>query len=785
MSFAAPWGLAAAALAAPLVLWYVLRSRRPRVDVASTLLWRGMDRSAAAAVPWQRFRPDRTFWLVLAAILAGALALARPTVPAAAALGDHTILVLDTSASMAADEDGPTRLELARRQARALVDRLGPGQVVSVVEAGSRARVLLSSSSDPRAARRALDAAALGGGAADYADAFTLASSLQRPDQVTVTHLFTDGPVARPDAVSAPSGTVVDAVGRDRPNLAVTRLQTVPTGAGAAQAFVQVRSFVARPVEASVSLSLDGVVVEERIVRLAPRGTVDSVVPVPAAGEGGEGVLRATVAPADVADAADRSRVDALAGDDTAVAVLASPRRVRALVAGPGNVYVEAALAALPGVEVATAAAVPEDLSAVDLLVVDRLPAPARAQVPTLYLAPTRPPDTVRLGRPVELPAVTTTVTDHELLAEVDLTGVAVATAQRVTAPTLQPLASGPDGPLLLAGRLGPTPVVYLGFDLLASNLPLQVAWPVLMANTVTWLAGPPAATPATAGTTVTLPVPPGAEAVVVSPPAGQPTRLPPASPQLRVDVPGVWRVTYEGDAAAEAAPVAVAVNPDPGESDLARGRPQPLGSGESQRAGTPAPSSGRRVLGPSLLVIPLALLLLEWLVPPGARPRRSRTGPRHTPGRGTASAGLRRAPRRGTAGASPAQRRDVGPRAPGSAERRDEGRRGPRGGPAVGRLAAVAAGPAAGGGRRPARAAAGEARPPPGRREAPPVAALGGGSARRGGRLPGPGAGRPAVAGGRTRGRRRLPGGRLGLRRRRGSGAGVGLGGRRAGHQE
>ena len=153
MNLAAPLGLLAAALAVPLVAWYVLRSRRPRQVVASTFLWGRTERSVAAAVPWQRFRPDVTFWLLLAALLLGALALARPFRTVPAELGDHTVVVLDASGSMLADEDGPTRLELARREARELTDKLGPGQLMSVVEAGTRARVLLSASSDPAAIR--------------------------------------------------------------------------------------------------------------------------------------------------------------------------------------------------------------------------------------------------------------------------------------------------------------------------------------------------------------------------------------------------------------------------------------------------------------------------------------------------------------------------------------------------------------------------------------------------------------------------------------------------------
>jgi hypothetical protein len=97
MRLLTPAGLLAAAAAIPLVLWYLLRPRRRRVVVASTFLWRAVDRPATASTPWQRFRGDATFWLVLAALLAVAVALARPAVEVPVALGDHTILIVDAA----------------------------------------------------------------------------------------------------------------------------------------------------------------------------------------------------------------------------------------------------------------------------------------------------------------------------------------------------------------------------------------------------------------------------------------------------------------------------------------------------------------------------------------------------------------------------------------------------------------------------------------------------------------------------------------------------------------
>jgi hypothetical protein len=626
MGLATPLGLLALGLVAPLVAWYVLRSRRPSVTVASTYLWRSMDRSVAAAVPWQRFRPDVTFWLVLLALLAGALALAGPFVRVTAELGDHTIVIVDASASMLADEDGPTRLELARRDAEALVDTLGPGQQMSVIEAGSRARVLLSGSSDPAAVRDALRSVRPTHGAADLVDAFTLAAALERPGQTTVKHLLSDGAIPAAAADAAPAGLLVTSVATDRPNLAITRLQAVPVGAGASQVFVQVRNTSPLGARARLTLAVDGTDVVSEEVRLGPRGTADQVLQV----SGGDGeVLMARVEPLGETLTGDAA-TDALGVDDRAFAVLSAPRELSVLIAGPGNLFLEAAFAAVEGVEVTTAERVPPGLAAggtdapdVDLLVVDRVAGPSAPTVPTLYVAPTRWPAGVTALERVEEPALTFQAPGHELLTDVDLSGVGVAEATLIDAPALTTVAAAPSGPLVLAGRLDGTPTVLLGFDLLASNLPLQPAWPVLVANTVSWLAGPPAAAPALAGSTVTLPTPVGTTAIEVEPPSGDRLRLDVTSPRFTADQVGIWRLTYEGATAGGAA-TALAVNPDADESDLARAQPDPVAARDAASAGTTAGASeGRRQLGRDVLLVVLVLAIAEWVWTQGIRPWR------------------------------------------------------------------------------------------------------------------------------------------------------------------
>ena len=620
MSLAAPLGLLAAAFVAPLVVWYLLRARRPRVEISSTWLWRDDDGSVTAALPWQRFRGDVTFWLVLVAILVAAVALARPALPTTTVLGEHTILLIDSSASMLAVEDGPTRLELARREADRLVEGIGPGQLVSVVEAGPRARVLLSASTEASAVRRALRQVDLSEAAADLSDAFTLAAALQRPGQDTVVHLLTDGEVPAEHAASAPPGLRVTAVGDATDNLAVTRLQAVATTPGRASAFVEVRNFGETPAAALLDLRVDGVTVDTEQVTLPARGaeTVLSDVAIAPAQQADHAVLTATLVAEDG---------DALALDDTAAVVVAGATQLQVLVAGPGNVFIESALAAA-GAEVRTAPAVPDDLTGIDLLVVDGVEGPSRPPVPTLYVGSTTTATGVQQLPAVERPAVTYQSPDAPVLADVDLSSVAIAAARPVEAPAFEPLVAGPDGVLIAAGNVDGRSVIHIGFDLRDSNLPLDVAWPVLVGNVLTELAGADARAPVVVGSEVQLQPPPGATAVELAPPSGQPRRLDRTRAVARLDRVGIWDVTWIGEEEALAAaesPLPLAVQPLPAESDLAR--PAPAASSD-QGEGSVTTADGVRLVGSGLLGAVLVALLAEWAWAHGVRIGRTRRRP-------------------------------------------------------------------------------------------------------------------------------------------------------------
>ena len=229
---------------------------------------------------------------------------------------------------------------------------------------------------------------------------------------------------------------------------------------------------------------------------------------------------------------------DQLAADDAAWAIVPSDRLQRILLVGPGNVYLQNALSLLPNVELYGTTG--EDyagttgLEAFDLIVFDGfLPATLPAK-PILAIAPPRTSDLGTVAGTLERPGIGRVAPDEPLLHDVDLTRSHVARAQRMELPAwARSVIPGPaQAPLLYAGTRDGLATAVLAFDLRQSDLPLQVAWPILVANLSGELLGRDASTlqPVEPGAPVELVLPPGSAGMRVTAPDGTVTELEPAT---------------------------------------------------------------------------------------------------------------------------------------------------------------------------------------------------------------------------------------------------------------
>jgi len=142
MPFATPLALLGLAFIPAVVAMYLLKLRRDEAVVPSTLLWSRLVADVEANAPWQRLRRSALLILQLLLVVILALLAARPFLDHPAGLARNLVLVVDASASMAATDVVPNRLEVAKQKAVDALRDLPSGGMVSVIAAGETARVV-------------------------------------------------------------------------------------------------------------------------------------------------------------------------------------------------------------------------------------------------------------------------------------------------------------------------------------------------------------------------------------------------------------------------------------------------------------------------------------------------------------------------------------------------------------------------------------------------------------------------------------------------------------------
>jgi len=469
-----------------IVAFYMLRLRRRDMPVGSTFLWQQLIRDVEANAPWQRLRFS---WLLLVQLLIAAivvLAAARPFTAADSELAANVVLIVDTSASMATRTDDEDRLALAREQAAEVVEQLPEGGRVTVVAAADTANVLVSETDDRDAALEAIDSIAPSQLPGDLTDAFALSSALAARDSDSTIVVVTDASGDQLPEVGVGAPVIVKRVGNTDANQAIAALSALRRSGGAQlDLFVAVANPSATEAVRRLEVYADGALVDARELTIP-------------AGQRTEALI--TTVPAGAATVEARlAGSDALAADDRAFAIVPAEERTRALLVGGGNAYLENALALLPRLELyAVGAAGYEDAleeAATDgtpygLFVFDGVVPDEVPPGPAIYIDPADDGDFGTVDGRLDGPAIDRTDPEEPLLRFVDLTTVHIGRARTIElADGMRSVVATPRGATLIAaGEREGRRLAVIGFDLGESDLPLQVAFPLLMSNVVDFL---------------------------------------------------------------------------------------------------------------------------------------------------------------------------------------------------------------------------------------------------------------------------------------------------------
>ncbi len=614
-----------------IVAFYMLRLRRRDMPVGSTFLWQQLIRDVEANAPWQRLRFS---WLLLVQLLIAAIvvfAAARPFSAVQSDLAANVVLIVDTSASMATRTVDEDRMALAREAARHVVGRVPVGGRVTVVAAADTATVLVSETDDSEAALEAIGGIVATQLPGNLTDAFALASALAARDSDSTIVVVTDAAGDELPDVGVGAPVLVELVGTTDANQSIAALSALRRAGGAQlDLFVAVANPSAGDATRRLEVYADGALVDARDLRIP-------------AGQRSEALISTVPAAARTIEAR-LAGADALVTDDRAFAVVPGEETTRALLVGGGNAYLENALALLPRLELyavdeagyadaladADEAGTPYGLLVFDGVVPDDVPT-----VPALYIDPDADGPFGTVDGRIDGPVIDRTDPDEPLLRFVDLSTVHIGRAREVVvAAGMHTVVSTTGGdPLVAIGEVEGTGVGVIAFDLGESDLPLQVAFPLLMSNLAeVLLPASEGILPSSMrlGETTSVVVDPRIERVRVES-VGAPDL--PGTSSSSIEIPAVGgRLTIPGAelvglrevrAVSEEADLsdallgATAVNLfSPDESDVAPGDPQRIvDMGRVTEGDAPATQPTRAEWWWPLALAGLALLAVEWLL--------------------------------------------------------------------------------------------------------------------------------------------------------------------------
>ena len=387
------WGWGLLGLIPPAILaLYFLKLKRQPLAVPSTFLWSRTIEDLHVNSLWQRLRQSLLLFLQLLLIVLIAITLIRPGWKGTELIGHRFIFLMDISASMGATDVGPTRLDEAKKQVKALIEQMKTGDQAMIISFSSRATPVQSYTGDRKLLRTKVDMISQTNHTSDLNEALRAASGLANPGQTgdpskgdvgfaealpATLYMFTDGKFASVKNFKLGNlDPIFQKIGNETcGNVAIVAFNTDhhPEKPDKIEAFARIENFGFKPAAMEASLYINGTLADAQKVSLPARKfkTVKVVIKPdePAVEEiqpevptiagikfkldrtaelEKDGILRLEIKPL------GNDVEDFLKEDNKAYAVVSAPHPAKVLLATPGNDALMLALSTSESQKVAT-----------------------------------------------------------------------------------------------------------------------------------------------------------------------------------------------------------------------------------------------------------------------------------------------------------------------------------------------------------------------------------------------------------------------------------------------
>lgn len=515
MNFLSPTSLFLFGLAVPIVALYILRLRRRREPVSTLMFWEELFRERQTTSLFQRLKHLLSLLLQLLFLALLVLAVARPQFAFLTKSARQLVLIIDRSASMNAVEGSEerTRLESAKQSALQTVDGLRFMDEMTVISSHTQPVIHSPFTNHQRSLREAINAIEPTDISTALEPAFDLASAIAQTKPNPEIVIFSDFQSVSESLLAKLNSKVEQDEDTEEPNQEIkhrlVRIGEAKNNVGITQ--FRVRKSLVNPFDYETLLRVVNASEEEkqfnvelyfkedlfdvRPYTLAP-GESKSEIFSNFTFEGGK--LKAVL---DIEDA--------LSTDNVAYAALPKRERISVLLVTEENPFLEKALAVDEQLDLNVVTPVvyesttpleshnSEGKRAYQVVIFDRYSPPTLGDGNYMFIYPPAGSSSLEtsgtqlkwdIGLSLETPIITDWERTHPILRHVHLENIQIGEAYQITPPaTAQVLARSFESPVLFVDVAPTRKIVFAAIDILQSDLPLRIAFPVIIANTIQW----------------------------------------------------------------------------------------------------------------------------------------------------------------------------------------------------------------------------------------------------------------------------------------------------------
>ncbi|RKU34007.1 hypothetical protein C6499_00185 [Candidatus Poribacteria bacterium] len=514
MNFLSPTSLFLFGLAIPIIALYILRLRRRREPVSTLMFWEELFRERQTTSLFQRLKHLLSLLLQLLFLALLVFAIARPQFAFITKSARQLVLIIDQSASMNAIEEeteGLTRLASAKESALRTVDGLRFMDEMTVISSHTRPVIHIPFTNHQKSLREAIDAIQATDISTNLEPAYDLAYAIAQTKPNPEIIIFSDfqsiseGLLAKLNSKTEQDENAEKSdpeikrrlirMGAANDNVGITqfRVRKSLVNAFDYQTLLRVVNASETEKKFNVELYFNENLFDVRPYDLAP-GESKSEIFSNFAFEGGK--LKAVL---DVQDA--------LPTDNTAYATLPKRDLIPVLLVTAENPFLQKALAVDEQIKLTVLTpteyetdVLPESANSqgkqpYQVVIFDRYSPSTLGDGNYMFIYPpaassetANPELKFHIGGALETPIITDWERTHPILQHVHLENVQIGAAYQVTPPsTAQVLARSFESPVLFIDVTPNRKIVFAAINILESDLPLRIAFPVIIANTIQW----------------------------------------------------------------------------------------------------------------------------------------------------------------------------------------------------------------------------------------------------------------------------------------------------------